>query len=674
MTTVPMSMIDEGMGQETGLKIAEQLKMIVRDVPLFLENTQAVIMRTSPTTQIDWYIGLVIQMLFLLGGAWVVTYGIRRLICARYVTPLAATLEHAHQKVFFLWLDGTVRLLQVGVMAGLAWGGALLEHKGDFRALDTQLMVILAISTYLGVRAFFGSFFSVYAPQARIMDLSHQDARKVWRDISRVYGIGAFIAAVCIWFARMGLDEATHLLILVGGSFITTSLLCLLVWKGRTIVHQTCEMPSAGPIKRFIMQNWSVMTILYIMVAWSISAVRMLSDMPFGFGLVLFPLMAIFAALSGWALCKAIIDFVLWHRLGSAMQSRKMTQVLHHVLAVLVLMGLAWTFLLIWGVDVTSDHSVVIGFGDVILVALTGYFIYQAVKVIIDEKIEAEGGADFSPEPGDEGGGENAASRLATLLPLFRNFILALIVAISAMIMLSQSGVDIAPLFAGAGVIGIAVGFGAQTLIRDIFSGAFYLLDDAFRKGEYIDLGTVKGTVERISVRSMQLRHHLGALHTVPFGEITQLTNYSRDWAMMKLELRVTYDTDVERARKLIKKLGVSLLDDPEIGDKFLQPLKSQGVFRMEDSAMIMRVKFMTKPGQQFIVRKKVYAEIRDLFDREGIKFAHKEVLVRVAHEGAGGDKAQNADAVTGAVLPVIEETGSTLEEQGQKKALGDGR
>ena len=170
-----------------------------------------------------------------------------------------------------------------------------------------------------------------------------------------------------------------------------------------------------------------------------------------------------------------------------------------------------------------------------------------------------------------------------------------------------------------------------RALVRDVFAGAFFLFDDAFRKGEYLDVGNVKGTVEKISVRSFQLRHHLGALHTIPFGELQVITNYSRDWVMMKLPLRVTYDTDVEMVRKLIKKLGQQLLSDPVIGENFIQPLKSQGVIEMQDSAMIIRVKFMTKPGDQWLVRKRVYEEIRMLFESEGIKFAHREVTVRLA-------------------------------------------
>ena len=151
----------------------------------------------------------------------------------------------------------------------------------------------------------------------------------------------------------------------------------------------------------------------------------------------------------------------------------------------------------------------------------------------------------------------------------------------------------------------------------------------------------------------------MGALHTIPFGEILQLTNYSRDWVMMKLKLRVTYDTDVEQVRKLIKKLGQELLEHEEIGSSFLQPLKSQGVYAMEDSAMIIRVKFMTKPGEQFVARKLVYSKIRELFEKHGIKFAHREVTVRLAGDNQpdmDNLSEEDKEAIAGAALPAIEQ------------------
>ena len=320
------------------------------------------------------------------------------------------------------------------------------------------------------------------------------------------------------------------------------------------------------------------------------------------------------------------------------------------VAAILAVISGVWALTKIWNIEGHAVFKTIMDRSEhAIAILFIGYIVYHMVRIWIDNKIQEEGG-DITLEQGDEGGA-TGASRLATLLPLFRNFMLAVILLSVIFSALLEMGINVSPLFASAGVVGLAIGFGAQTLVRDIFSGAFYLFDDAFRRGEYVDLGSVKGTVEKISVRSFQLRHHLGPLHTVPFGEIQSLTNYSRDWVMMKLPLRLTYDTDPEKVRKLIKKLGQSLLDDPEIGDTFLQPLKSQGVLEMQDSAMVFRVKFMAKPGDQWVIRKRVFQEIRDLFAREGIQFAHKQVTVRLAGDSPENLTEQQTKAITAAAL-----------------------
>lgn len=361
---------------------------------------------------------------------------------------------------------------------------------------------------------------------------------------------------------------------------------------------------------------------------------------------------------------------------GSRSSMRTFEDLARRVASLFALGAAAWALTYLWGGrEAFAPGAPLDTLQGVIDILFIGYVSYHAVRIWIDQRIEAEGGEDIAAEPGDEGGGLNAASRLATLLPLIRNFVLILILLAVAIFAMMEVGVNVAPLLGGAGVIGLAIGFGSQTLIRDILSGAFFLIDDAFRKGEYIDIGGVKGTVEQISIRSFQLRHHLGALNTVPFGEIKHLTNYSRDWVMMKLPLRLTYDTDPERVRKLIKKLGEKLLEHPTEGRKFLQPLKSQGVFQMEDSAMIMRVKYMTKPGDQWTTRKLVYQEIRDLFEREGIHFAHREVTVRVAHEE--GDAERNLSpgemkAIGAAARTAVDD--ADAQAAARPRAVGDDR
>ena len=299
----------------------------------------------------------------------------------------------------------------------------------------------------------------------------------------------------------------------------------------------------------------------------------------------------------------------------------------------------------VWGLNLRDLASQGVGAQlagallEIFLIAIVAYGCWELLRIMADRQIAIERaalGLDGEGEEQADGEGGQGGTRLGTIMPLVRGTGQVIIAVLAVLAVLGQIGVNVTPLLAGAGIVGVAVGFGAQTLVRDIISGVFFLIDDAFRKGEYIDIGTVTGTVEAISIRSMQLRHHNGPLHTIPFGEIRHLTNFSRDWVMMKLPLRVTYDTDVERLRKLIKKLGQDLLQDPELGPKFLQPLKSQGVVQMEDSAMIVRVKFMTRPGDQWSLRTKVFARIRELFEREDIKFAHREVTVRIADQEAG--------------------------------------
>ena len=176
----------------------------------------------------------------------------------------------------------------------------------------------------------------------------------------------------------------------------------------------------------------------------------------------------------------------------------------------------------------------------------------------------------------------------------------------------------------------MAVGFGAQALVRDIVSGIFFLIDDAFRIGEYIEIDNLRGTVESMSIRSLRVRHHRGAVHTIPFGELKSLTNHSRDWVIMKLEFRVPFETDLKLVKKLVKQIGAEMKENLDYGDSIIEPLKSQGVRRMEEFNMVIGVKFMARPGEQWVIRRDAYMKVRDIFDKNGLTFAERNVKVEV--------------------------------------------
>jgi small-conductance mechanosensitive channel len=185
-------------------------------------------------------------------------------------------------------------------------------------------------------------------------------------------------------------------------------------------------------------------------------------------------------------------------------------------------------------------------------------------------------------------------------------------------------------------VLGLAVSFGSQTLVRDVISGFFYLVDDAFRVGEYIQSGNYRGVVESFSLRSVKLRHQNGPLFTVPFGVLGAIQNMSRDWAVEKFNVGVTYDTDIEKARKIVKKVGQELKADPELAAGIIEPLKMQGVQAFGDFAIQLRMKMMTQPGDvQYLARRRALALIKKAFDANGINFAYP--TVQVAGGGAGG-------------------------------------
>ena len=271
----------------------------------------------------------------------------------------------------------------------------------------------------------------------------------------------------------------------------------------------------------------------------------------------------------------------------------------------------------------------------VVIIALVADFVWHLVRALIDRKIAAS----LAASVGTEEAGH--AARLATLLPTVRNILLVLIAAVAGMMALAAAGVDIGPLVASAGVVGVAIGFGAQTLVKDVISGIFYLFDDAFRIGEYIQSGTYKGTVESFSLRSVKLRHQRGALYTVPFGILGAVQNQSRDWVVDKIVLNVPYGTDLDRVRKLIKRIGESLMADEELGPDIINPLKMQGVVEFGDFAIQIQTKMMTKPGDvQFLARRRALLMINQSFRDNGIGFATP--VVQVAGDGgltAAGQK-----------------------------------
>lgn len=657
------------------------------NLPVAFNEVAYILRATSPDGTIFAYVkALLISMgLFAVGMVFEAQVFGRRIAKGFVVARIHDAPEGYVEKMpflvfrFFMGVVGTLVSMAVAYLLGAIIFGPLEDAAMQFTVTLINIGYFLARL----VAGLWRMILSPYLPQYRIPLFSDSDARKLHLWLSGVAAFGFFAILFGVWIEELGLNNEVYVFLFSLLSFVVMCMNIMLVVANRRAITGAILNGKAAKratwVSRMLSRLWAPLAVLYFLFAWGDQTYHLVINDP-----VRVPLLAAaWAILTTILVVYGIINYGIERSFERARSIRARNTeaeevpdvrpqggdvavtaridtfegLAQRVAGVLAFVAGLYAFVTIWVPDTAmmgdnwSDRLL-----DVIVILFIGYIAYNAFRIWIDGKIREEQGEVQEVELGDEGGG-SSASRLATLLPLFRNFVLIVIVLTILLIMLMEMGVNVGPLFAGAGIVGVAVGFGSQSLVRDIFSGAFFLFDDAFRKGEYIDVGGVKGTVENISVRSFQLRHHLGALHTIPFGEIQVLTNYSRDWVIMKLPLRVTYDTDVEKVRKLIKNLGVALLDDPVIGDNFIQPLKSQGVIEMQDSAMIIRVKFMTKPGDQWLVRKKVYEEIRALFEREGIKFAHREVTVRLA-DGQKADELTDEDrkAITAAAQASLEE------------------
>ncbi len=264
-----------------------------------------------------------------------------------------------------------------------------------------------------------------------------------------------------------------------------------------------------------------------------------------------------------------------------------------------------------------------------VLTLFVAYVAWELVRLAIDRHLHAATGPAL---PGADAEDEEIApaSRLETILPLMRAAFGVTIAVLAVLIVLSRLGVDTAPLIAGAGVFGLAVSFGSQSLVRDIISGLFYMWDDAFRVGEYIDTGRLKGTVETLGIRSVKLRHQNGPLHTIPYGQLGAVTNLSRDFATIKFNLRFDPRTDIELVRRTTKQIGLALPEEnEEMAAEIMLPLKLQGIAEVVDNALVLRFKFTSRPVKPSWVQREYLKRMYQVFAEKGIAFSSGAVFIQ---------------------------------------------
>jgi small-conductance mechanosensitive channel len=507
-------------------------------------------------------------------------------------------------------------------------------HSTFSHGMGTQGMVAQWILTSGGHFAVFYTLFLIWfrpgEPAYRIVPLDGNDAKLAMRLFVVMQAVVALRSWISIPIASHQPSPVISAGLLVNNLLFVSSFFLAAI-PARDAVRRWIENTAIGSgvsdFRRWLAANWLVIagtSVLAIAAIHAYGAVK-------GHASVVAGLTRTVEAVEAMILICALAEFV-GRRSDRADQAArraipKLPGLVSRMLRVLILMGAATYILKLWAVDALQvmtreQWSTFADFAIAPLVALfAGYLAVSYVNYLSARYLSTH---PVTVTPANENGEivakSDGSSRLRTLIPIIRISANALIVVMITLLVLSQLGFNITPLLAGASVIGLAISFGSQALVKDIVSGVLFLAEDSFRVGEYIECGNSKGTVDGFTLRSIRLRHPDGQIYTVPFGQIGEIINYSRDWATVKFNMSLDRDADLDDVRRVTKTVAAALKAD--FKDRVLDPLKVQGVKDVTDNAIVVQFMLTSVPNDPGEIERVARSRLLKAFKEEGISLS----------------------------------------------------
>ncbi|MEQ8816735.1 MAG: mechanosensitive ion channel [Thalassobaculum sp.] len=581
-------------------------------------------------------VGLTLVAVFV--GRWVVGLALRRPIDRlRNSNP-----KSLQSRVF---LAVALALLEAFIVAATIASGyatlVLLSGRNEIEAGALVLVLAWAIQTGVGVVARF--VLAPYAEHLRLIPMRSETAAYLYVWVMRlttVVAIGFVGSRLAIPFGAGAVGARG---IEIAAALVFAVLLVVLAMQSRedfaVVIRGPAEQMGSG-VRRRLADVWHVLAMLYILVAFGI----FVSGEQDGF---VFLVRATVTTATSFAAAYLLargarrlierlfrVDDELNRRFPGLRQRAGLYRpVLIRSIDVVLLVLAAGVSLGAWGLDLYTalgpdararmlQSTVVIA-----LVLVIGVGVWEFASGAIQRSLSSTYPDGTPRQPG---------GRAKTLLPLLRRVISIALVVLVGLIVLSEIGVDTAPLLAGAGVVGLAIGFGSQALVRDIITGLFILIEDTVSVGDVVTAGGHTGVVEDISIRTLRLRDVEGAVHTVPFGDVTSVVNMTKDFSYALMDIGVAYREDTDHVSALIREVGEELRQDPEHGPKILEPIEMLGVDQLADSAVVIRARLKTKPILQWGIKREMNRRLKKRFDAEGIEipFPHQTLYFGVDKDG----------------------------------------
>lgn len=267
-----------------------------------------------------------------------------------------------------------------------------------------------------------------------------------------------------------------------------------------------------------------------------------------------------------------------------------------------------------------AGRILVVLVGAFVVIRIAGHLIHRLESLVEDE---------------DPSTRSESEKRARTLGRIARQAVSVLTWSVAGMLVLSELGINLGPILAGAGIAGLAVGFGAQTLVKDLIGGFFILFENQFRVGDVISTAGVAGLVESINLRTTVLRDLEARVHVIPNGSITVLTNFTREWSRPVLDIGVAYKEDTDRCMAVLKGVGDEMEKDPVFGSKLTGPFEYPGVAEFSDSAVVLRIMVPTQPMERWTVLRELNRRVKKAFDEHGIEIPFPHMTLYVGDEAS---------------------------------------
>ncbi|HVE21550.1 MAG TPA: mechanosensitive ion channel domain-containing protein [Acidocella sp.] len=519
-------------------------------------------------------------------------------------------------------LIGFAIIIQVLVSSSL-----IASEPGEFAVINVA-------NAYLLCRAALELLRFVLAPQTpslRLVRLGSAAAERVLRGARRPLLTGFAGFALVSLGELLGLDPfgATVLLRLI--TLVVHLEIAWGIWRSRRIVggwisgapHATSL--SAG-IRQRLGRIWHYPALFYVLALW----IAWAGGVHNAFGVLLRVVLVVVAALIVGRLAWFGSAYTLERFLPSADAIAKRHALFARIYAyrpvlrgfIRAVIGIL-VFLLIlqgWGIHAFSwllndpiSRALIDAFIAVVITIAAALALWECANVFLNSRIEHLTAT----------GHTRHATRLRTMLPIIRATLAIIIGLVAGLICLSKIGVNAAPLLAGAGVLGIAIGFGSQKLVQDVITGLFLLLEDAMQVGDVITLAGMSGTVERLSIRTIRLRGGDGSVNIIPFSAVTTVTNMTRDFSYAQISIGVGYEEDLPHVFAVLTDIGRSMRADPVWGTMMRDDLQVFGLDQFGASALTITGQIRTGPGQHWSVRREFYARVKQRFEAEGIELPY---------------------------------------------------